>query len=223
MKISIDNPCHENWDAMNPNEQGAFCLSCQKTVIDFSTKSINEIKSFFRELPLTEKVCGRFANDQLEAMTFDHFFNRFKRWNLLHKIAVICFFTFGLALFSCSPGSREVMGEADAKRGTFQTQDTTGQANAIMGAPELAADPPVMGTVAPVDTTKKHPVKKMPATVKEPLHIQGDVMLDPEPIIMQKGEVSLKVDKQPAVKCASMDSLKEIEPEKIMGKIKLNP
>lgn len=216
MKISIDNPCHENWEAMTPNEKGAFCLSCQKTVVDFSAKSINEIKSFFRELPLTEKVCGRFANDQLDAMTFDHFFKRFKRWNLLHKIAVICFFTFGLTLFSCTPGSREVMGEADARRDPTQTQNTTAPINTpmTMGQP-----------VAPLDTAKKHPLKKTPSTIKEPVHmIQGDVMVDPEPAIHTKGEVYMTIDdQQQPIKCAPKDSLKEMEPEKIMGKIKMNP
>ena len=60
MKIVIDNPCHENWDAMTPNEKGAFCSACQKTVLDFSKKTVDEIKSFFVELPKTETVCGRF-------------------------------------------------------------------------------------------------------------------------------------------------------------------
>lgn len=227
MKISIDNPCHENWDAMTPNEQGAFCLSCQKTVVDFSTRSLNEIKAFFKELPLTEKVCGRFASKQLEAMTFDDFFKRFRRWNLLHKIAVVCFFTFGLGLFSCTPGSSEVMGEANAHRGTIQTQDTLARTDMTMGEPEMTPDTTTIMAkpVVPQDTTRKHAVKKAPAPVDEHIQmIQGDVMVDPEPVIHTKGEVVLRIeDLQQPVKCAPKDSLKEKEPEQIMGKIKLNP
>ena len=99
MKIVIDNPCHENWDAMTPNEKGAFCLSCQKTVIDFSVKTVEEIKSFFVELPKTESVCGRFQEEQLEEISFEHFFNQFRGWKFFQKAAVIAFFIFGFSLF----------------------------------------------------------------------------------------------------------------------------
>lgn len=106
MKIVIDNPCHENWDAMTPNEKGAFCLSCQKTVIDFSVKTIEEIKSFFVELPKTESVCGRFKEEQLEEMTFEHFFNQFRGWKFFQKAAVVVFFIFGFSLFGCAQNTQ---------------------------------------------------------------------------------------------------------------------
>lgn len=99
MKIVIDNPCHENWDAMTPNEKGAFCLSCQKNVIDFSTRTIEEIKSFFTDLPKNESVCGRFNSEQLDKINFESFFKQFKKWNYFRKVAVITFFVFGFSLF----------------------------------------------------------------------------------------------------------------------------
>ncbi|MGZ3882754.1 MAG: hypothetical protein ACXVPD_00895, partial [Bacteroidia bacterium] len=102
MKISINTPCHENWDAMSPNEQGAFCLACQKNVIDFSRKTTHEIKSFFTMLPAAEKVCGRFEEKQLQALSFDDFFRQFRQWRFAYKAAVICFFVFGTTLFSCT-------------------------------------------------------------------------------------------------------------------------
>jgi hypothetical protein len=99
MKIIIDNPCHENWDTMSPNEKGAFCLSCQKTVIDFSKKTVDEIKNFFAELPQTKTVCGRFNEEQLDEITFEHFFKQFTGWKYFQKAAVIAFFVFGFSLF----------------------------------------------------------------------------------------------------------------------------
>ena len=100
MKIIIEKPCHENWDKMTPNEKGAFCGSCCKNVIDFSKQTVKEIKVFFSVLPATEKVCGRFKDEQLEEMSFEHFFKQFKKWQFLHKLAVILFFIFGTSLFS---------------------------------------------------------------------------------------------------------------------------
>jgi len=99
MKIIIDNPCHENWNNMNPNEKGAFCLSCQKNVIDFSRKTVEEIKNFFVELPQTESVCGRFKEEQLNEISFEHFFTQFRKWKYFQKAAVIAFFIFGFNLF----------------------------------------------------------------------------------------------------------------------------
>ncbi len=100
MKLIINNPCHENWDAMTPTEKGAFCGSCCKNVIDFSKKSLGQIKEFFSVLPETENVCGRFKEEQLTEISFGHFFKQFKKWQFLHKLAVILFFIFGTTLFS---------------------------------------------------------------------------------------------------------------------------
>ena len=76
MNISIKKPCHENWNEMTPNEQGAFCGKCVKTVVDFSTKTIDEIKDFFNSTT-EEKVCGRFETTQLTSLSFDDFYSKF--------------------------------------------------------------------------------------------------------------------------------------------------
>ncbi|HWY38952.1 MAG TPA: T9SS type A sorting domain-containing protein [Bacteroidia bacterium] len=101
MNISINEPCHENWDAMTPNQQGAFCKSCMKDVVDFSAKSLEEIKTFFSK-PQTGKVCGRFEEKQLQELSFDDFFSRFTYWNFTKKFAAIFFMAFGFWIFSNS-------------------------------------------------------------------------------------------------------------------------
>lgn len=111
MRVSINKPCHENWDAMTPKEQGAFCLACQKTVVDFSQKTTDEIKDFFRVVPPSEKICGRFRNDQLNELSFDEFFVKFKNWIMPKKLAVILCFSFGLTLFSCKTTQEPLMGD----------------------------------------------------------------------------------------------------------------
>lgn len=65
LKLSIYEPCHENWENMNPVEQGKFCGSCQKQVVDFSTMSDRLVADFFKK-PSTGSVCGRFMTDQLD-------------------------------------------------------------------------------------------------------------------------------------------------------------
>jgi hypothetical protein len=119
MEISIKEACHENWSNMTPNEQGAFCGKCVKNVIDFTTKSLEEIKEFFtgRE---QQNICGRFEDKQLSALSFDAFFERFRNFEFTKRFAVILFFTFGLCLFDASP----VLAQSDS----LAKSDTTIQA-----------------------------------------------------------------------------------------------
>ena len=134
MKISINEPCHENWDKMTPNDKGAFCLSCQKNVVDFSNKTITQIKDFFRKKTDAEIVCGRFDESQLEALTFDDFFNNFLKWKYFQKAALIVFFVFGLSLFGSAqsnPDKNIMMGKVAYVPGDTVkkcTKDTTQKA-----------------------------------------------------------------------------------------------
>jgi hypothetical protein len=63
IKIKIDTPCHENWDKMQEEEKGKFCLSCQKVVVDFSRMTNEEIINYF-EQNAGKKTCGRIAIHQ---------------------------------------------------------------------------------------------------------------------------------------------------------------
>lgn len=65
IQLTVAEPCHENWGNMTPDQQGRFCGSCQKQVVDFSGMSDRELLQFFKK-PSTGSVCGRFMNDQLD-------------------------------------------------------------------------------------------------------------------------------------------------------------
>jgi len=64
LHLTIPEPCHANWQQMTPNEQGRHCMSCQKTVVDFSLMSDQEILQYISTAS-SSHVCGRFDNDQL--------------------------------------------------------------------------------------------------------------------------------------------------------------
>ena len=101
MKISIPKPCHENWDAMLPEEQGRFCLKCTKTVVDFSARSMEEIKDFFREA--SGKVCGRFSAEQLHHEPQPVLMPVAKA--RIGRFAWALYLVFGSLLFSCADQS----------------------------------------------------------------------------------------------------------------------
>ncbi len=58
-RIHIPKPCDENWDKMTPQKEGRLCASCQTTVVDFSNKTLDEIKAYF-ESNKEKKVCGNY-------------------------------------------------------------------------------------------------------------------------------------------------------------------
>lgn len=64
LQLTIPEPCHENWQHMTPTEQGRFCNSCAKEVIDFSTMTDIQVLNYFTNLT-NEKVCGRALPEQL--------------------------------------------------------------------------------------------------------------------------------------------------------------
>ena len=69
LTIHIPQPCPERWDDMQPAEQGRFCGSCQKTVIDYTAFSDQELVRLLSKVP--EASCGRFHNEQLNRLLTD--------------------------------------------------------------------------------------------------------------------------------------------------------
>lgn len=102
LKISIPKPCHEDWEAMIPNEQGRHCNACVKTVIDFTSMSDEEVKHFLLHKK-EESVCGRFRTQQLHRITIE------LPGNIFHiplpfwkKFLAACLLVFSTTLFSCN-------------------------------------------------------------------------------------------------------------------------
>lgn len=167
MKISINEPCHENWDKMKSNDKGAFCLSCQKNVIDFSCKTIKEIKDFFRKKRDTESVCGRFEVNQLHDMSFDHFFEQFKSWKYFQKFALIAFFVFGFNLFGSAqsnPDKNIMMGKV-----AYMPRDTV---------KKCAKDTTQKATIKRKVKHTTHQPKKTKNKPEQQLKLMGDVMVE---------------------------------------------
>ena len=100
-KITIPEPCTENWDKMTPNESGRFCMSCAKTVIDFTEMLPDEVKHFFVQNQ-GEKICGRFKNSQLETITIQIPSRVLYSQTQYHKMFLLALFVvMGTTLFSC--------------------------------------------------------------------------------------------------------------------------
>lgn len=63
IQLQINEPCHENWNKMTSCEQGRFCASCEKMVVDFTSLNDEKLAAYFKNY--TGNTCGRFINSQL--------------------------------------------------------------------------------------------------------------------------------------------------------------
>ncbi|QCX37082.1 hypothetical protein FF125_01000 [Aureibaculum algae] len=102
LHISIPKPCHEDWRKMTPYQQGKFCNSCAKTVVDFTKKSVTEIQSFFI-VNQGKKVCGRFQQTQLDTITIEIPEQVLFQQHSFSKIFLLSLLiTMGATLMSCN-------------------------------------------------------------------------------------------------------------------------
>lgn len=93
-KIVLTNPCSENWNSMQVDTVGRFCQSCQKSVIDFTSKSDQEIKAFLKDKQ-GEQLCGRFYIHQVERIRIEIDQNilvsNIPFWQKFLAIVLVCF------------------------------------------------------------------------------------------------------------------------------------
>jgi hypothetical protein len=125
--ITIPKPCHEDWNAMTPEETGRFCSSCTKSVVDFTTKTTPEIQQYFIKNQ-GKSVCGRFKNEQI--YKFDiHIPQSVLRQSMpFHKaFLLILFVVMGSTLFSCKNHNDATLGDVAVVEDTVkEPQMTTG-------------------------------------------------------------------------------------------------
>lgn len=107
-KLTIPKPCHEDWDKMTPNQKGRFCDLCSKTVMDFTGKTPEEIKTYLIENK-GQRVCGRFKRSQLDSIVIqipDETFTYQLSFQKMFILALLL--TMGTILFSCKTDKGKV-------------------------------------------------------------------------------------------------------------------
>lgn len=126
-KIIIPKPCHEDWNKMTPNDNGRFCGSCSKNVVDFTNMLPDEIQVYFQK---NSNVCGRFKNSQLDSLTIQIPNRVLYSQTHYHKMFLLALFiTMGTTLFSCSDknGNKQKIDKVEV------VEDSTKASHATMG------------------------------------------------------------------------------------------
>lgn len=101
-QINIPQPCHQDWNKMNPEQSGRFCSECEKTVIDFTAMSDKQLLEYLKK---SKHLCGRFNDEQVENTNVPVEVITYRRRNKIKLFSVITFFI--AKLLSSSPANAQ--------------------------------------------------------------------------------------------------------------------
>jgi hypothetical protein len=122
--IHIPEPCPAEWNQMKPCDNGRFCGSCQKVVVDFSNKTLDEIHDYFNAHK-TEHVCGLYKERHTsKGNLFYSFLNRVEAMFCKFKMQKVALFFIAVALFITGCRTRRTQG-LYSSTSRFLTQDST--------------------------------------------------------------------------------------------------
>jgi hypothetical protein len=149
-KITIPKPCHANWSEMTPTQQGAFCGSCNKEVIDFTKMTDEEIQNYFLHKN-QNKTCGHFRKEQIHRICISLpdsiFTKRLSNWK---KFMAVLLLAFGSMLFGCDVRVQDKK-LSIVNVSKTESKQTSADTTFEKGEPYLAQlldVPPLLGTVA---------------------------------------------------------------------------
>jgi hypothetical protein len=95
IKLTIPEACHEDWQKMQPDKDGRHCLSCQKTVVDFSLMTDKEILDYISSKG--DNLCGRFDRHQLNRGLHENKLRKRFSWAYAWALTAVGFFYTGKA------------------------------------------------------------------------------------------------------------------------------
>ena len=225
-KIYIPEPCHEDWEKMTPNKQGAFCSSCSKTVVDFSNKSDKEIEEFML-CNQDKKICGRFKAVQVDEMPrlkieapkihFPGYLFPLS-YSPVRAFAMALFVVASVALAGCSNSDGSISGEKDNQQierrltgaveykpdtnaiKNYNVTDTTDQ------KAQLNCNQQLMGGVS-VNWVKNHDSTAVKIDTTQEIRMLGEVYIKPD-TTKEINQDTLKINENPKVK---MGMIKKVE------------
>jgi hypothetical protein len=186
--ITIPTPCHEDWNAMTPKDQGRHCGSCCKTVVDFTSWQPQEILLHFKS---NKNVCGRFTADQLNEPipTQEDFVKQISYFNIstVKKMAAIFLFAFmiggsscndvdniGKSLVTVTTNNIDTIPSKTLLGDTTYTQPIEATVGLVIPSPIIDTPPKLMGAPA---------IIHKPVIVEKPT-LKGDIQIIEQPMLM---------------------------------------
>ncbi|SFN01736.1 TonB-dependent outer membrane receptor, SusC/RagA subfamily, signature region [Chryseobacterium oleae] len=207
MKITIPKPCHENWEAMTPEEKGRFCSVCSKTVRDFTISSDQEIIEVFSHS--SENICGNFNASQL---------NRDLNYSFVNSL----FTKFAVGFMMTTGGFVSVNAQQNTVKDTLATEEIR---EIVFHGFNKQKDQKLLGAVSIIQANALNNPKEGNIKEIQP-KVQGLIInqmpenrQDKTPIRIGGAHATMREDQKPLVvvnkKIISFKDLQEIDPNTI--------
>lgn len=157
-KLKIEKPCNENWDKMSKNNQGRHCQLCDKTVVDFTKMSSEEIKEYLLKRG-NERICGRIIKEPIKRAPSkkEQWFNSLqlkinKRIGFIPiRVSLLSLLSVLMVLFGCNQNVVENKnGTKDNPPATAPdsiTNDSTQRIDELHTVGNIARPEPLMGDI----------------------------------------------------------------------------
>lgn len=103
--LKLNKACSEQWENMKPNENGSFCDTCSKNVIDFTQLSQLEISEKVKKSK--GEICARLTKKQLETPLID--FQVQKKYKLPYSniaASILLASTMSVSMTSCAQNEK---------------------------------------------------------------------------------------------------------------------
>jgi hypothetical protein len=104
INISIDNPCGENFAAMDKTSHGNYCSACKTEVVDFTKMTDAQVLNYLQRKNFNVP-CGRFRGNQLDRKILNPNPEPFINWSKLRG-AFYALFLMPLSFFKVSGQSK---------------------------------------------------------------------------------------------------------------------
>lgn len=184
LHLPIADPCHEDWEAMDANEQGRFCQKCTKQVHDLSSMSEPEAQSLLRARA-GGRICVRYEHDDAGRI-------RFRSTNLARAALA------GVALAACTPHehpSTQVQPTQSVDVVVERPASLPVTPSVQLGAVEPEPVKIVKGEIAPEPPMEIHVRKGDIAVPNEPCDPPAVAEpAAPEPVRVKMGKPTLRPD-----------------------------
>ena len=156
--LKIEKPCHEDWNKMAPNQLGRHCQLCEKTVVDFTKMSSEEIKEYLSNRG-NERICGRILKEPVKRIPSkkEQWFNN-QRLRINQKIgfipmriSLLSILSFLMILFGCNQTTEESKPDTKVNSpitsGDSIANDSTQRIDELHTVGNIAMPEPLMGDV----------------------------------------------------------------------------
>lgn len=169
--FAINEPCHENWSEMTPQEQGRHCAKCDKVVVDFTALDPDEGLAILEEAATSADncrtgICGRVHADAAGRLQLGQQKSSIKKRLLSDAMA-------GMLALSVLGGcyqSEESVHQAPLDQGPLATQHASQQAT--QPHTNTVVEPMIMGDIC---------VELPPEPIKgKVIELRGEIEVQPE-------------------------------------------